>query len=438
MRFEKGLSPELALAGARRAARLLGEVAGGRVHVGWADEYPRPQEPVRVHFKPEQIDALLGVHVPLEDMEAILERLGFQVRVQDGDWDVLPPVFRLDVSIREDVAEEVGRIYGYDKVPPTLPGRRRSTWVPARPSQERRLDSLRHALAGAGLTEVVTPALVDGSLLERLGLDGRMVRVVNPVSEDEDSLRTMLIPSLLEVAHRNRNRGNPAIGVFEVGRAYLRRPDDPAGQPDEPTRLAALRSGLSGPEAGRTAFFELKGALERALDSLAPVELDYQRAASPLFHPGRCARILFAEAELGYLGELHPGVIAQTGLEGRATAFEVDLEPVLAADPSRKARPLPRFPAVNRDLAVVVAEDVEAASLLATVEAAAGDLLESVQAFDEYRGGQLPQGRKSVAFSMVFRSPERTLTDAEVDARLDRIKAALRERHKAAFRDLSS
>ncbi|MDQ6743484.1 MAG: phenylalanine--tRNA ligase subunit beta [Candidatus Dormibacteraeota bacterium] len=436
-RFEKGLSPELALAGARRAASLLGEVAGGRVHVGWADEYPRPQEPVRVHFKPEQIDAILGVHVPLEEMEAILQRLGFQVRVEDGEWDVLPPVFRLDVDIREDVAEEVGRIYGYEKVPPTLPGRRRTTWVPAAPSQERRLDPLRHALAGSGLSEVVTPALVDGSLLERLGLEGGMVRVVNPVSEDQDSLRTMLIPSLLDVALRNRNRGRPAVAIFEVGRAYLSRPGDPAGQPSEPTRLAALRSGLAGAEAGRTAFLELKGELERALDSVAPPELEYHRATSPLFHPGRCARILVGEAELGYLGELHPRVLAQAGLEGRATAFEIDLDPVLAADPTRKARPLPRFPAVNRDLAVVVPEQVEAVSLLATIQAAGDELLESVQAFDEYRGGQLPSGRKSVAFSMVFRSPERTLTDSEVDGQLDRIKTALRERHQATFRDLA-
>jgi phenylalanyl-tRNA synthetase beta chain len=437
-RFEKGLSPELALAGARRAARLLNEVAGGRVHVGWADEYPRPQEPVRVHFRPEQIDAILGVHVPLEDMEAILQRLGFQVRVQDGEWDALPPVFRLDVNIREDVAEEVGRIHGYEKVPPSLPGRRRTRWVPATPSQERRLDPLRHALAGAGFTEVVTPALVDGSLLERQGLDGGMVRMVNPVTAEQDSLRTSLIPSLLDVAFRNRNRGRPAVAVFEIGRAYIRRPEDPTGQPAEPTRLAALRSGIPAAEAGRTAFLELKGALERGLDSIAPLELDFRRAASPLFHPGRCARVLLGNRELGYLGELHPSVATQAGLEGRAAAFELDLDPVLAADSTRRSRPLPRFPAVNRDLAVVVLEEVEAASLLATFEAAGGELLESVRGFDEYRGGQLPPGRKSVAFSMTFRSPDRTLTDAEVDAQLESVKAALRERHQATFRDLVS
>ena len=434
-RFEKGLSPELALAGARRAATLLSQVAGGQVHVGWTDEYPRPQEPVRVHFRPEQIDAILGVHVPLEEMEAILQRLGFQVRVQDGDWDVLPPVFRLDVTMRADVAEEVGRIYGYDKVPPTLPGRRRTRWVPAAPSVERRLDSVRHALAGSGLTEVLSPALVAGFLLERMGLGEGMLQVVNPVSEGQDSLRTSLLPSLLEVAAANRNRGRAAVSVFEIGRVYLRRPAEPEGQPAEPQRLAALRSGLTTASDGRSAFLELKGALERAIDSLAPLQLTYERSSSPLFHPGRCARVLLQGRQLGYLGELHPTVLEMVDLEGRAAALEIDLEPVLAADPTRRARPLPRFPVVNRDLAVVVAERVEAASLQATIESAAGELLESARAFDEYRGGQLPPGCKSVAFALTFRSQERTLTDPEVDAVVQRIKTALAERRGATFRE---
>src|SRR5262252_2107599 len=154
-RFEKGISPELALAGARRAATLLTEIAGGRVHVGWADVYPRPQEPARVRFRPAQVDAVLGVHVPLQEMESILRRLEFQVRVQDdGEWDLLPPVYRLDVGIPEDVAEEIGRMHGYENVPATLPGHRRTRWLPATPSVERRVDEVRHALAGAGFTEV--------------------------------------------------------------------------------------------------------------------------------------------------------------------------------------------------------------------------------------------------------------------------------------------
>jgi phenylalanyl-tRNA synthetase beta chain len=434
-RFEKGLSPELALAGARRAAMLLAEIAGGRVHVGWADVYPRPQEPARVRFRPDQVDAILGVHVPLQEMEAILKRLDFQVRVNDdGEWYLLPPVFRLDVGIPEDVAEEVGRMYGYDRVPATLPGRRRATWHPAVPSQERRLDALRHALAGAGLTEVVTPALTSGALLDRLELGEGAMRVVNPVTDDQDTLRTSLVPSLLRVAEHNRNHGRSALAVFETGRVYLRRPEEPGGQPAEPARVAAARTGLAGPEAGRRAFLEMKGALERALDALAPVSVEYERDQPTLYHPGRTARVLVCGRPVGHVGELHPTAVAAFDLEGRVVAMEVDLEPVLALDLPRRAGPVPRFPAVNRDLGVVVAEEVTAGDLLRTIEVAGGDLLEHATAFDEYRGSQVPEGRKSVAFALTFRSPERTLTDAEVDQRLEAIRAALRQRHDAAFR----
>ncbi|HEY4027311.1 MAG TPA: phenylalanine--tRNA ligase subunit beta [Candidatus Dormibacteraeota bacterium] len=434
-RFEKGISPELALAGARRAAMLLAEIAGGRVHLGWADVYPRPQEPARVRFRPAQVDAILGAHVPLQEMEAILRRLDFQVRVDDdGEWDLLPPVFRLDVGIPEDVAEEVGRMYGYDKVPATLPGSRRSSWRPAAPSLEQRLDPLRHALTGAGFTEVVTPALTSGALLDRLELGGRAMRVLNPVSDDQDTLRTSLIPSLLRVAAHNRNQGRNALAIFETGRVYLRRADEPQGQPEEPARLAAARTGLNGPEAGRRAFLELKGALERALDALAPVGVEYERDQATLFHPGRCARVLVCGRAVGHLGELHPTVVEAFDLEGRAVALELDLEPILAFDLPRRARPVPRFPAVNRDLGVVVAEDVPAGELLRAIEEAGDELLESTTAFDEYRGSQVPEGRKSVAFSLTFRSRERTLTDAEVDTSLEAIRAALRERHEATFR----
>jgi phenylalanyl-tRNA synthetase beta chain len=438
-RFEKGISPELALAGARRAAMLLAEIAGGRVHVGWADVYPRPQEPGRVRFRPEQVDALLGVHVPLQEMEAILRRLDFQVRVQDdGEWDLLPPVYRLDVGIPEDVAEEVGRMHGYENVPATLPGHRRTRWLPATSGLERRLDAMRHALAGAGFTEVVTPALTSGALLDRLELGARALRVLNPVSDDQDTLRTALLPSLLRVAEHNRNHGRPSLAAFEIGRAYLRQPQDagqqPGEQPAEPVRLAAVRTGLGGPEAGRAAFMEMKGALQRALDALAPVEESYERDGATLFHPGRCARVLVCGQAVGHLGELHPSVAEAFDLEGRAVGLEVDLGPVLAIDLPRRAQPLPRFPAVNRDLGVVVAEDVPAGELLRVIKEAGGDLLESATAFDEYRGSQVLAGRKSVAFALTFRLLTRTLTDGEVDGQLETIRAALRKRHQATFR----
>jgi phenylalanyl-tRNA synthetase beta chain len=266
--------------------------------------------------------------------------------------------------------------------------------------------------------------------------------VINPVSDDQDALRTTLLPSLLEVAARNRNYGRLAVLVFELARAYLRRsverggqPDrSPAEQPDELIRLAVVRSGLPSAEAGRVAFLELKGALERAVDSLAPVEVAYEQAAATMFHPGRCAAVVVCGQRVGHIGELHPDVTREFDLEGRAVALEIEMAPILALDIPRRAKPLPRFPAINRDLAVVVAESVAAGELLRTIRESGGSLLESATAFDEYRGSQVPVGSKSLAFSMVFRSPERTLTDAEVDAQLDVIRSALRARHQATFR----
>jgi len=192
-RFEKGLPAELALAGARRAASLIAELAGGGVHREWADVYPRPQEPVRVRLRPALVDEVLGLHVPLEEAESILKRLNFHVRpLEDGDWDVLPPVFRLDITIPQDLVEEVGRVYGYDRVPPTLPGQRRDRWIPAVPSIGRRLDEAREVLAGAGFTETWNPALVSGRVLEGLRVDAHAMRVSNALSDDMDTLRTSL------------------------------------------------------------------------------------------------------------------------------------------------------------------------------------------------------------------------------------------------------
>jgi phenylalanyl-tRNA synthetase beta chain len=434
-RFEKGISPELALAGARRAAGLLAEVAGGKVHLEWVDEYPRPQEPVRISFRPEKVDALLGTHVPLEEMEAILQRLEFQVRGhEDGSWDALSPVYRLDVTIPEDLVEEVGRIHGYDRIPPTLPGRRRTSWQPVAPSLERRLDAARHQLCGAGYTEVVGTALVPLRTLERLQLVERAMRVVNPVSDEQDVLRTSLLATMLQVAALNHQRSRARASIFETGRAYLRRPDRPEGQPEEPLRMGMLRMVDADAEEGRRAFLHVKGAFERAAEALALHEVSYRRAAAGPYHPGRCAEVLVDGRSAGLVGELHPAVLQRFELPGRAVVLEVEVAPLLTGGRERRYAPLPRFPAVERDLAVVVAGDVPAAELATTIASAGGDLLESARAFDEYRGGQVGPGRKSVAFALTFRSPERTLTDREVDQRLDQVRAALRKAYGAEFR----
>jgi phenylalanyl-tRNA synthetase beta chain len=433
-RFERSLPPELALAGARRAASLIAELAGGKVHREWADVYPRPQEPVRINLRPRLIDDVLGTHVPLEEAEAILKRLNFHVKVGgDGEWDVLPPVFRLDVTIPEDLVEEVGRVYGYDRVPPTLPGTRRSSWTPSTPSQDRRLDEAREVLAGAGFTETWNPALASGKKLEELRVAAHAMRVENALSDDMDTLRTSLLPSLIDAVELNRDRGREAVRVYEIAEVYLAHVGDKGTQPDEPLRVGAVTTAGVSAEDGEKAFRRMKSVLDGCIASLAAPPVTYQRAAAQLFHPGRCAAVVLDGRQLGYVGELHPTVTSRVA--GRVVAFEIDVEPVLAASRVPRAQPLPRFPGVERDLAVVVEDTVAAGAVLLAIKESAGELLEHARAFDEYRGAQVAEGHKSIAFTLTFRSPERTLTDAEVDRAISEIRLGLEKKHGARFRE---
>ena len=435
-RFERNLPPELAQAAARRAASLIVEIAGGAVHRDWADVYPRPQEPVRVNLQPALIDGVLGTHVPLEEAESILKRLNFHVKVRgDGEWDVLPPVFRLDVTIPEDLVEEVGRVYGYDRVAPTLPGRRHDSWTPLTPSIDRRLDSAREVLAGAGFDETWNPALVSGRKLESLRVAAHAMRVSNALSDDMDTLRTSLLPSLVDAVALNHDRGRAGVRIYEIAAVYLARVGEKDAQPEEPLRLAAVASAGLSAEDGRAAFYRLKAVLDECIGSLFAPSCGYQRAAAQLFHPGRCAAVVMdGGRQLGYLGELHPTVTAAAKIDERLVAFEIDVEPLLVASRAPRARPLPRFPGVERDLAVVVEDTVAAGAILASIKESSGDLLEEVRAFDEYRGAQVAEGHKSLAFTLTFRSPERTLTDAEVDRVMSEIRLALEKRHRARFR----
>ena len=435
-RFERALPPELALAGARRAASLIAELAGGTVHKDWADVYPRPQEPIRVNLQPRLIDDVLGTHVPLEEAESILKRLNFHVKVRgDGEWDVLPPVFRLDVTIPEDLVEEVGRVWGYDRVPPTLPGRRHDRWTPLTPSLDRRLDSAREVLAGEGYTETWNPALVSGRKLEELRIAAHAMKVSNALSDDMDTLRTSLLPSLLDVVALNRDRGKADVRAYEIAAVYLARVGEKDSQPEEPLRLGAIAVAGATADEGRAAFYALKAVLDACVSSLFAPACAYQRGAAQLFHPGRCGAVVLDGRQLGYLGELHPTVVAGAKIDGRLVAFEIDIEPVLAAARVARATPLPRYPSVERDLAVVVEETVAAGAIHAAIKEVAGDLLEQVRAFDEYRGAQVADGHKSVAFALTFRSPERTLTDAEVDRVMAEIRLGLEKKYRARFRE---
>ncbi len=430
LRHEKGLAPEMAMAAARRAAALVRDWAGGQVHADWVDVYPRPQEPVRIQLERQKIDGLLGVSVPPDESQRILRNLDFQVRADDGTWDVLPPVFRLDVELPEYVVEEVGRIYGISRIPATLPGSRHTSWNVAPPEDHQWM--LREVMLGAGFDEVVSPALVPKRLLQRLGLAEGARTLFNPMSDEMDTMRTSLLPSLLSVARYNQNRTAERVDVFELARVY--RGKHPDGLADEQIRLTVIARVDTDADAGRRGFLRLKSVMDRFAQDLMAGTVRYLRAAPDLYHPGRAATIMVGGREIGVVGELHPSTLAVFDLDGRAVALDVDAEALIAARGERKATELPRYPAVQRDIAVVVDANVPAGEIHRTIKEAGGNSLESLRAFDEYRGDQAGEGRKSIAFTLTFRSPERTLTDAEVEKVLSEIRKRLEKKHGARFR----
>jgi phenylalanyl-tRNA synthetase beta chain len=273
-------------------------------------------------------------------------------------------------------------------------------------------------------------------MLEQLRVAARALRVSNALSDDMDTLRTSLLPSLVNLVALNRDRGRTDVKVYEIAAVFLARVGDKTTeQPEEPQRLGVVADAGSTAESGRAAFYAMKSVLDACISELGAPACTFQRASAELFHPGRCAAVFLDARQLGYLGEIHPTVVRGANLEGRLVAMEIDLEPVLATAGAARAQPLPRFPAIERDLAVVVEEHVGAGALLAAIKEAGRDILERSRPFDEYRGAQVPDGSKSVAFALTFRSPERTLTDAEVDDVMGEIKLALEKKHSARFRE---
>ena len=465
-RFEKQLQPEQTVEGQAVAARLMAELAGahpvgGMIDAGGWKSPPRQT----VHLREEAARELLGAAPPLPEQREILQRLGFGVRSAPGGLDVTVPHWRRgDVSREADLVEEVGRIWGLDKLPVTLPSRR---GVSGRlePSQRLRRRA-EDALVGRGLYETQAWSFAAPGLPERLGLSpddprSHPVRILNPMSEEQSFLRTTLIGSLLDTAHRNRARGTDDLRLWERGAVYesrgdgqdgrrftigrpaaagtLRRPDVIPGLdrlPSESDHLAALLAGRMRPptwrepEPPRADFFVAKGVLGAVLDTLR-VPWRVEAAREPFLHPGRSARVLVGERDepVGWLGELHPSIAASWDLEGSVAAFEIALAPVLDA-----ARLVPdyedvtSFPSIRQDLAVDLPATVAAADVVAVVREAGGSLLRDAGVFDVYEGAQVGEGRRSLALRLEFRAPDRTLTDEEAAQRRAKIVDALAER----------
>jgi phenylalanyl-tRNA synthetase beta chain len=395
-RWEKGVDPHLAGPAANLATRLILELSGGRWTAQSDVQRGLPERPV-VPFRPERTDALIGVETPAERQYHLLARLGFERR----DGNVVPPTWRArDVTREIDVIEEVAR-FRLEDVPNTLPARREMFGLLSREQQLRR--RVEDTLVGLGFAETFTPSLVPD--------DETTWKLPEPISVELTALRTTLLPSLAEAARRNVDAGARRIALFEIARVYLEGDD----LPEERLRVAGI---------AEDGFLRVKGVVE-TLHAALKAEATFERAEHPLLHPGKTAR-----TQAGIVGELHPRL-----LDGTWGAFELDLDDLFAAarEPVTYEDVI-TYPAVRQDIAVAVPEEVAAGDLVAAARAAAGPELREIRVFDVYRGEQVGTGRKSVAFSVAYQSPEGTLSEEHATRLRDVIVAALAERFGAELR----
>lgn len=440
-RFERGADPLVLKKAADRAAKLIVQVAGGKVAKGVLDvaksEFPEYRN---VTLRPEKACSLLGVNIPSERMLRILNDLELKAQVSDNAIEVQVPSFRADIEREVDLIEEVGRIFGYDN----LPGDRLEPWaVPAikRP-KDRFLSETARVMMSLGFSEHYGLTLIDPASLQTLDLapafaSKAAVELVNPISSDLAVLRTILLPGLIDTASRNLNNGTSDIRLFEIGKVFLPGENGPA----ESLRLGAVMCGMTAPQTWDakprpTDFFDIKGALQALLGSLGIEDAVFTSESFLALHPGRSVTVRLNGRIVGCCGELEPSAAGELGLRERIYILELEMEPLLDAYLARQNgyRELPKYPAIKRDLALELPAGETCRSVIGIIRELAGSELESVSLFDLYQGKQIAQGRKSMAFSLVYRAQDRTLTDAEVNGIQQKVTEGLKERLQAGIR----
>ena len=431
-RFEKGLDPRMTRDAVERACELVellgaGEVVNGVIDVDNADAAPK-----RLPFEPEKMNALLGLDLPDSEQQKLLEKLGFAVE----GGEVVVPSFRTDIDRMCDLAEEVARMYGYDKIPTTLYA---GEMVQGELSAKQQAECAAALVCReAGFDEAMSHSFISPKCYDMIGWDADDPRRIsttirNPLGEDFSIMRTTVLPSMLDnLAHNNAHR-NPTASLFELGTVYTPAVRDGKADPDVlPREEKVLTLG----SYGRLRFFQLKGVIEALGRELHLKQLQFvQQTENPSYHPGRCATVLADGKELGVFGTVHPLIAARYGLGGEVLAAELRMDALFdAIDGEKRYRPLPKFPASTRDIAVLVDDSVPAAAMQASIQKAGGAILEEVRLFDVYKGKGIPAGKKSVAYSLSLRAADRTLTDGECDKAMKDAIAALEKEFGAVLR----
>lgn len=437
-RFEKGVNPHWSVPTLGRVSELLLELEAG-IPMSFTEKVCSLPEPVRISLSLAKVNSVLGVEYTEEEVEKVLEALAFEYSGDAGVYIVDVPSYRQDLKIEEDLIEEVARVIGYDRIPTTLP-QGAQTQGRRSPDQAYRL-KLRKTLIQCGMNEVVSYSFIKKDMDDRWGSTNGNIPLLNPLREELGAMRTSLLPGLLEIASRNSSRRNTDLLLFEIGNVYLPKELPLKTLPDEAARIAGIAQGGSNRHwlvsQVKYDFYYVKGILDR-LAEISGVEFVYRRLENSqyqsLLHPGRSAEIVLQGKSCGFIGEIYPQLDDELGLQ-KPILFELDFASLFSSyDPALIARSYPRFPAIQRDLAVVVPLEVPAESIKRRVCELGGDLLKEVEIFDVYQGRPVPEGHKSLALTMRYQSAERTLKDEEVNTYNSNILAGIQQEFGAEWR----
>jgi phenylalanyl-tRNA synthetase beta chain len=440
-RYEKGIDRNRVYAAAKRAAALMAEIAGGRVAEGIVEAGKREVNTYTVKMDVSRMNGLLGTSITSEQTAAIFDRLGFSYKESDGIFEVVVPSRRPDITIEADLIEEAGRIYGYDRIPTTY------LLSEARPgglteSQAKRR-GIRNYLEGAGLFQAVTYALTTPEKSTHFSYSGDAVypiSVAHPMSEERSTLRMSLLPQLLEVLQYNRNRSMEDLAVYEMGSVFINRQEVLNDLPEEYVFVSGAVTGVFNEhlwqgERKTVDFFVLKGILEGLMSELDLSErITYESGEIENMHPGRTAIVKLDGIPVGFVGQLHPALQKDLDLKD-SYVFELNATSLVEAETEQMVyQTLPRYPSITRDIALVVDQELPAGDLFTVIQAAGGELLKEVNLFDLYEGEKMEEGKKSLAFSLKYFDPERTLTDEEVVTAHNRVLKSLEEHFGAQLR----
>jgi phenylalanyl-tRNA synthetase beta chain len=443
-RFERGVDVSKNIRALDRAAQLLQAMSDCTVAQGTVDAYPEPKQPVVVDFTAAEINARLGVQLPGSKMVEILSSLGFEVEDMGSHYEVHVPSWRNDVERMEDLSEEVARIYGFDNIHAKLP--RGGMMQGSQSERQDFIDCIKHTLAELGMDEELSFSFTHPAMFDKLNVPAdsplrKAIPIMNPLTDEYPLVRTTLLSSIFENTVRNFSRKNEDVRLFEVAPVFYPKALPVTEQPDEVLKIAGLITGRRHPVSWNQAddmvdFYDMKGIVEQLLAKLSIAKYTVEAGGHFAMHPGKTAAFKKGRDTIAMVGEVHPIVARNLGINAKMYIFEMDVAVLMKYSNAKfHYESLPKYPAVSRDLAILVDDTVEAGAVEKTIARRAGKHFKGVSLFDVYTGKQVGAGRKSLAFTMQFQSKDKTLTDEEVDKACQDIISAVQKEHHAELRD---